>query len=504
MSQLKRNLIANLIGRAWDRIVILVCIPFYLKFLGIEAYGLVGFYAALVGIFVIIDLGFGKTLNRELARLSALDGKAQEQHDLLRTLEVLYWLLSLGAGVLVIFLAPCIASNWVNPQHLAPTAVTTAIRMMGLAMVCHFPFGLYQGGLRGLDRQVALNCLVMVIGTLRGAGAVLVLWLISPSLQAFFIWQFLVNALGSAAAGWLLWRVLPAVRRRAGFKTSLLLGVWRFAAAMSGNTMFMILLGQLDKVILIKLLSLENFGYFMLASNVATSLYSISYPIIQAVFPQLVQLSALGDETRMAALYHRVSQIFSVALLPVAIVLALFPHEIIWLWTKNPVTADKTALLLSLLTLGAILAATSDLPVNLLVAQGRPHLVLSIRLSLSLVMVPAMIFMANHFGAMGAALVWAGYNGGYLLVSVAVLHRSVLRGDKWRWYFEDMGLPLSGALALGALGRFLMPAPVSAWVGLLFLAGVYALALAAASLLAPQIRATALAYLWRYQKAFEG
>jgi hypothetical protein len=119
-------------------------------------------------------------------------------------------------------------------------------------------------------------------------------------------------------------------------------------------------------------------------------------------------------------------------------------------------------------------------------------------------MVPAMIFMANHFGAMGAALVWAGYNGGYLLVSVAVLHRSVLRGDKWRWYFEDVGLPLSGALALGALGRFLMPATVSAWVGLLLLAGVYVLALAAASLLAPQIRAAALVYLWRYQKAFEG
>jgi O-antigen/teichoic acid export membrane protein len=329
MSQLKRNIVANLVGRTWDRIVVLVCIPFYLKFLGIEAYGLVGFYAALVGIFVIIDLGFGKTLNRELARLSALDDEGQEQHDLLRTLETIYWVLSLGAGLLVIFLAPLIARHWINPQNLDPTAVTTAIRMMGLAMVFHFPFGLYQGGLRGLDRQVVLNGLVMVIGTLRGAGAVLVLWLISPTIQAFFTWQMLVNALGSVICGWLLWRALPPVPRRAGFRTSLLLGVWRFAAAMSGNSIFMILLGQLDKVILIKLLSLENFGYFMLASNVATSLYSINYPIIQAVFPQLVQLSGLGDETRMATLYHRVSQFFSVALLPLAMILTLFPHEIL-------------------------------------------------------------------------------------------------------------------------------------------------------------------------------
>jgi hypothetical protein len=193
-----------------------------------------------------------------------------------------------------------------------------------------------------------------------------------------------------------------------------------------------------------------------------------------------------------------------VALLPLAMILTLFPHEILLIWTKNPVTAEKTALLLSLLTLGTMLAATSDLPVNLLVASGWPHLVLSIRLSLALVMVPAMVFMANHFGAMGAALVWASYNGGYLVLSVAILHRYMLRGDQWRWYFEDVGLPLGGALALGALGRFLFPAPVSAWVSLLFLTGIYSLALVAASMLAPQIRGMALGYLCRYQKAFEG
>ena len=91
MSTVKRNIAANFIGRAWSMILAVVFIPLYLKFLGIEAYGLVGFFAALQSIFGIMDFGIGMTLNREMARLSAVEGKEQERRDLLRTLELIYW-----------------------------------------------------------------------------------------------------------------------------------------------------------------------------------------------------------------------------------------------------------------------------------------------------------------------------------------------------------------------------------------------------------------------------
>ena len=72
MSSLKINILANFAGQAWSGLLTLALVPVYIKFLGIEAYGLIGFYAMLQGMLVVLDFGLGQTLNRELARYSAL------------------------------------------------------------------------------------------------------------------------------------------------------------------------------------------------------------------------------------------------------------------------------------------------------------------------------------------------------------------------------------------------------------------------------------------------
>ncbi len=56
----------------------LAFVPVYIKLLGIEAYGLIGFFLTLVAILSLLDLGLGTTLNRRLAQLSIEKNTAQE------------------------------------------------------------------------------------------------------------------------------------------------------------------------------------------------------------------------------------------------------------------------------------------------------------------------------------------------------------------------------------------------------------------------------------------
>jgi len=86
MASLARNITANYLGRSWSALLGLLLIPLYLKYLGIEAYGLVGFFTSLTGMLGILDLGIGATMNRELARYSAKEGTVDKQRDLVRTL----------------------------------------------------------------------------------------------------------------------------------------------------------------------------------------------------------------------------------------------------------------------------------------------------------------------------------------------------------------------------------------------------------------------------------
>ena len=47
MSLVRRNIVASFIGQGWVALMGFVFVPFYLKFIGAEGYGLVGFFVLL-------------------------------------------------------------------------------------------------------------------------------------------------------------------------------------------------------------------------------------------------------------------------------------------------------------------------------------------------------------------------------------------------------------------------------------------------------------------------
>src|ERR1700724_620726 len=117
-SGFKLDLVASLTASAWMVLVQLGCVPLYIRFLGIEAYGLVGFYLMLQAMLQVLDLGLSPTMNREMARYSVQPGKADEARDLVRTLEVGYWPIGLIIGVVLVALSPWVASHWIKTSSI--------------------------------------------------------------------------------------------------------------------------------------------------------------------------------------------------------------------------------------------------------------------------------------------------------------------------------------------------------------------------------------------------
>ena len=438
----------------------LVFVPLYIHFLGIEAYGLIGIFATLLALFGLLDMGLSSTLNREMARLTVQEGKAQEMRDLVRTLEIPYWAVGLLISVIVIGLSPFIAYHWVNAINLSPKTVQTAIVLMGLAVAFQWPMGFYSGGLMGLQRQVLLNVINVLMATFRGLGAVLILWLVSPTVEAFFSWQIVVSVVHIGLIVLFLWRSLPHAAEPPRFRRELLLNIWRFAAGMTGITVLVTILTQLDKVILSRMLSLEMFGYYALASVVAMNLGRFVSPVFSATYPRLTNLVALGATEEITRLYHKSAQLVSVLVLPAALVIALFSKEILLLWTQSPLTAGHTHVLVSILVMGTAVNGLMNIPYAMQLASGWTRLAFLTNFVSLLLLVPLMIVLTKWYGAVGAASVWVILNVGYMFISLPIMHRRLLPTEKWRWYFEDVGLPFGVALLVAGALRLILPMQV--------------------------------------------
>ena len=502
MSRLKVNILANFIGNGWTVLVNLGLVPLYIHFMGIEAYGLVGFFVVLQGLFSLLDMGLSATLSREMARLSALPDTAQEMRNLVRTLETLYWVVAVVIGLVVIILAAPIAHHWVQPGQLSSETVKKAVVLMGIGMALQWPFSLYAGGLMGLQRQVMLNGLNAVMTTIRGGGAVLILWLVSPTIEAFFGWQIFSGALRVFLIAAFLWGSLPATGKAAGFKVNLFRNIWHFAAGMTGITAMALVLTQLDKIILSKMLSLKMFGYYTLAAVAASAISYIVGPCFNAIYPRFTQLVASGNQPELEAFYHRGCQLVSVLIVPTAIVMSLFSREIIFLWTQNRVTAENTHLILSLLVIGGALNGLMHLPYALQLANGWTMLTFYVNLVSVIILVPVIILLTLNFGAVGAAIAWIILNSGYVLFVIPIMHRYLLPGEKWRWYREDVGFPFLVALGITGVGRLLVHGQMSSPVAAVVLLAIYVAALAATALAAPLVRTEIMGIARRFRVTY--
>jgi O-antigen/teichoic acid export membrane protein len=412
----------------------------------------------LQGIIQILDLGLSPTVNREMARYSALPGKAGEARDFVRTLEVGYWAIGILIGCVVWYSAPYIASHWIKAGNIPILEVRRAVTIMGALTALQWPLTFYQGGLLGLQRQVLLNGITIATATLSGGGALLVLWLVSPTVSAFFTWQIAISLLQAAATTFALWRCLPGSGHVARFDLGITRGIWRFAAGMSGITITALMLTQLDKVILSKMLTLKTFGYYILAGVVGNGLSGVLItPMFNTIFPRFSSLVAAGDEKSLLAMYHGSTQVMSVMILPAAAIIAFFSPEIMLLWTGSPEVANNTASIVSILVAGTALNGLMNLPFALQLSYGWTRIGLAINAFFIVTLVPAIVLMTRHYGAAGAATVWLGLNSVYMIIGVPLTHRRLLKGEALRWFTKDVGIPLAGSLVIAGIARLIFP-----------------------------------------------
>lgn len=420
----------------------LVFVPVYIKYLGMEAYGLIGIFIMLQAWLSLLDMGMTPTLSREMARYTAGAHTEQSIRDLLRTLEIICFILAVLLCVGLSLCSTWLSSHWLQTEKIAPAELAQAINIMGLVIALRFVEGLYKSAIVGLQQQVWLNIASAILATLRSGGAVLVLIWLAPTIEYFFLWQGVVSVITIMAFIILTYRHLPTSPRPAQFSLVQLHQVKRFAGDLILINILVFLLTQLDKIILSRLLSLELFGYYTLASIVAGTLYQLTAPVTQAYAPRFAELVAENNLTNLIKNYHQGAQIISVLLIPATMILVFFGKPLLLLWTGDEFLSENVAPLLRVLALGTMLNGLMHIPYMLILAYAWTRFVVYQNIIAVLLLIPAMLWTTIHYGAIGAAWIWVILNAGYICISIYFLHKHLLVTEKWTWYKKDLGFPI--------------------------------------------------------------
>lgn len=484
-----RNIVANYLGQGWSAIMGVVFIPAYIQYLGIEAYGLIGVFAVMQASVTLLDMGMTPTLNREMARYTGGAHSPESIRVLLRSLETVCFTIAFIVAAGVGAASGYLATYWLNAKQLPAELIANALTVMALVIALKFCEGIYRGALFGLQRQVWYNGVQGILSTLRHAGALAVLAGISPTIEAFFIWQGVISVLTVAVLARKVHHVLPRVSSRQWLSRRALAGVWKFAGGMTGIAALSLLLTQVDKIILSRLLPLESFGYYTLAATVAGTILTAVVPLNSALFPRMVELLTHGDQEGLVTLYHEGAQSVTVLTGPIMVLFSFFAEGIVFAWSGDARLAEQTAPILMVLVVGTFLNGLMQMPYHLQLAHGWTGLSVRFNSVAVVVLIPAILWAVPRFGAIGAAWIWVALNTSYVLCAIQFMHRRLMPTEKWRWYVSDVALPTGGAFGVMVLAQQLQPAGNHDRLGwLMFLSIAGLLAVLAAMLLADRIR----------------
>ena len=458
----RRNLLANYGGQIVASALALLLAPLFVAELGLEAWGLVGILALLSAWFNLVDVGLTPAITREVARAQPGTESAQRAGELVRCVELVYGVLALLIAVLLLAVADGLVTQWLRVTTLAMREASLSVALMGLIIALRLYENIYRAILGGLQELTTLNAWSTGFALLRWGGGLLYVLVSGTGVVGLFAWHAVVAAVSLSCFAVVgrrrLRRLCPAAR----LDFAALLRVRRFATGIALSSILGLLLTQIDKLLLSRLLPLADFGLYMLAVTLADALALLAAPLYGVLVPrfaELLQDASATNEAALGELYLRVSQCLAALLMPCAFLLVLHGHGVVLAWSGSPALALQVAPLLALLALGRMLNALMQVPAALQVGAGWTALSAQLNAAAVLILVPLILLTVPAHGAIAYAWCWVALNLAYVGIGTWLMHRRLLSALRNRWWTTGVLVPAMVAALWMAASRWLIVLP---------------------------------------------
>lgn len=451
------NLLANYGTTISGSLLSLLFTPLYIYYLSIEAYGVIGFIASLMVFLNFMDLGIGQTVNREMAKFHRDNTQVNYLNNLVFSLQTVYITIGILCSLIVIIAAPFLGTKWFNAESLSTHTITYAIIILGITIACRWPYSFFSSALRGMQFQVLLNSNEIFWNIVKSVGSLIVLKYFSGTLITFLWYQCVVILCQTLSSMFLCWRFIekPTISRR--FDFSILKALSGYIASMGIASIMVAFIFQLDKIILSNTLGGQEYGYYVLSNNLATTLFILSTPVYISLFPHFTAFLHERKTDELQKEFHKYTKILSVTLLPIFCMLCYFTPELLWVWTKNQSIIDHTTKLVRIMLIGTVLDAYMVVPNALLLSASKTKFILITHTIALVIMVPLVYFLSIHFGATGGAISVAIILGSYFVFEAPFVFKFFLPGHYTKWLWNDIfkiALPL---IVLVTILRLILP-----------------------------------------------
>lgn len=397
-----KNTIYNLVGYSIPILFAIVVIPFLIKGLGVERFGVLNLAWVVIGYFSFFDFGISRALTKIVAEKIGTK-KTEEIPSFFWTSFFLMLIISSIFTVVLLFFIPTLITSIIKiSTDLQKESLTTFY-----LLTFSIPIVTTTAGIRGVLEAYQKFFVINIIRTFLGVSTFLVP-LVCLIFTDSLVW-IVLSLLGVRIIVWLLYmsqclKLSKELKKRIKLIPKLIYPIFKLGGWMTLSNIIVPLLVYLDRFLIGALVSATAIAYYSTPYEVVTKLLIIPGAMSGVLFPAF-SASHLNDPEFVKKLSFKAVKYIFIILFPIIFVLITFSNEGLGIWLGEEF-ASKSSLILQLLAVGVLFNSFGYIPFAFLDGIGRPDITAKVQLVELPIYITTMWLAITYKGINGAAFVW--------------------------------------------------------------------------------------------------
>lgn len=400
-----KNVVANFSNSFITALFGFLAIPFLIRGIGAESYGVVAFYGTIQAVVLVLDLGWTALNGRQIALKRSKTITDADFEEYFKSVQIIFYI----TVVLILFLGIWFSANiagFISSDTISLSDLSNYIAIMVVTASFKFIVALYRSSLIAYERQFEVALINIIFVTLRHICPLLPIFFLGYGLEFFIWWQLII-----AFVEYVIY--MNAIKFSINFSINAFIygadfrplkSVYKFSAIVALTSGLWMLTSQIDRILIVSNFSLTQFGHYVPLVMTAALIQMIAHPIATAIRPKLnilYQVSKFkGDEALLLGV-----KLISCLTIPASTVLFFCSDSIVLFLLGSTIAESQFQDLSSLLRLLVFANMLTSISANLYyyqVAIGNLKWHLTSAVIQPVILMPALYFSIFQFGMIGA------------------------------------------------------------------------------------------------------
>lgn len=400
---LRRNTLWNLVGTGLPFLLGIITIPYLIKNIGIEAFGVLTLVWALIGYFSLFDFGLGRALTQQVASsLAANDGERIPR--LVKTGILFTVFTGVVGGLILSALSFQLGYDWLKVSGVLQTDTVHCLVVAAIGIpLTTITTGL-RGVLEGYEDFKGVNILRIILGAANFGFPALSVMLYGPSLTAIVGTLIVARLVILVAHLLLVNKKLPKgwYKRKTTIKE--LKSLFSFGMWMTVSNIIGPLMVTADRFVISAVLGAATVAFYTVPSEALTRILIIPAALTGALFPRMS--AKLRTEPKLAVkLYNDSLKIVSAILIPIVLVITVSSYWGLSMWLGKEF-AENSWKIASILSFGLLFNGIAFVPFAAIQASGKAKITAKLHVAELIIYIPLLILLLYFYGLVGAVIAW--------------------------------------------------------------------------------------------------